>query len=124
MITISICPDTGLTRKVTKKDLYVLESAKQVILKCHVSYYDESDEVIERKGIQSYIVDLVASDSLVNPTNGQLLNSEQLEDQEALGFFPISEFEYFMILKNTLVKVNEVENAYIAQRDAEGKFNV
>jgi hypothetical protein len=123
MIAISNCPDSGLARKVIKKDLYILESARQVVLKCHVGYFDENGELIKRKGIQNYTVDLVASDSPVNPNTGQVLTPQQLANPD-LGFTPITEFEFFAALKSSPVKVNDVENAYIAQRDLDGRFNI
>jgi hypothetical protein len=124
MITISNCPRSGRVRKVTAKDMSFLESVRQVILKCHISLYDENDQVIETRGVHSYTASLVASDSFVNPSTGKLLTPEQLSAPETLGFEPIQEFDFFMMLKSVPVIVNNLEEAYILERDSEGKLNV
>jgi hypothetical protein len=123
MIQISNCPDTGLVRKVVKKDLYKLETCRQVILRCLITHFKDG-VAVENGRIHSYSKDLVASDSLVNPSTGVLLTPEQLSDIENLGFTPIQEYSFFHNLTLMPVVMNDLENSIILSRDAQGKFDI
>lgn len=77
MINISNCPISGLERKV-EYDFYWLKRAKQIIVKCVVYYYKDGVQVEGVTRLKPYIRDLVASNSLVNPVNGQVLTPEEI----------------------------------------------
>lgn len=82
MINISNCPITGLKRKITHKNFFWFESTKQIIIECYISHYDNNNVLVENSRIKSYKRSLVASDSYVNVTNGEVLTQQQLNDRE------------------------------------------
>lgn len=117
MIKISNCPDTGLERFITAKDTLFYESTKQVILKCHISHF-KTGVIIENARINSYTKNLVATvDTKVNPQTGAILPYNTQEPY-------ISEYQFFLNLKSTLVKQEDIELQIIQSRDLEGKFNI
>lgn len=146
MINISNCPDTGLKRKITAKDFYKFESVQQVILRCHISHYNQQDEKVENARVKSYYKDLVASDLWCDATTGALWTPEQVAEYKAAlqaiedwnnstdpekgpqppapEVTPITEYEYFISLTTVPIIMEQMELSYISTRDQEGKFNI
>lgn len=106
MLEISNCPDSGLVRKVDHQ-FFWLKLNRKIMIQCHVSHYkrdpdlfeayqvalsaytenptgttkpvENYDTKVENLAIKTFIKELVASDTLVNPTNGVILTQEQLD---------------------------------------------
>lgn len=107
MLEITNCPNSGLVRKLDYQ-FFWLKLNKKIIIQCHVSHYkrDQSlyeayqialsaytqnpsgatapvenyDTKVENLAIQTFIKELVASDTFVNPTTGAILTQEQYTD--------------------------------------------
>lgn len=105
MLEISNCPNSGLVRK-TDYQFFWLKLNRKVIIQCHVSHFKRDmsaytayntsysawtanptgstkpianyDTLINNLAIKTFIKELVASDSLVNRTTGEILTTEQL----------------------------------------------
>lgn len=90
MIKISNCPITGLRRRIYKKNFQWLEDPKQIRIECFIRHFKvigldgegkEILEPVENARIKSYMKPLVASDSLVDPTdNGRVLTDQEIAD--------------------------------------------
>lgn len=120
MITISSCPITGLTRKL-EYDLLWYRLRRTLIVGCTVFYFDESDEQILTQGIKPYYRELIATDTLVNPSNGAILTQEQiLQDDPSM-----QEYDFYVtVIAESPVIVSDLIESVIQLRDSEGKFNV
>lgn len=81
MISISNCPISGLERKV-EYDFYWYTNARQIIVRCTVHYYKDGQPVTGLSRIKSYVRDLVASDSKVNPQDGTILTDQEVTAYE------------------------------------------
>lgn len=124
MINISDCPDTGLKRKLDYNFLWY-KRTRQIIIECFVEHFkSDSTTPVDNKRIQSYSRNLVASNSLVNPTNGTILTEEQLADISSLGYTPIEEYDFYKVLAEVPLVLRTKIEELIAYRDAEGKFNI
>lgn len=127
MIDISNCPDTGLKRKLDYEFIWARRSL-QVIVRCYISHYNNSDILIENARIHSYTRDLIASDSLVHPLTGVLLTDPELllvENNQWIGPTPITEYEFYtLVLGVTPIVLSTIIEATIALRDSQGKFNI
>jgi hypothetical protein len=123
-ISISNCPITGLNRKVTNYDFLWSTKDKKIVIRCMVSHFNEADELIENSRILSYVRDLVASDSKVNPETGALLTIEELQD-EIIAYEAISEYDYYVsVVGSSAIILPQLLQGIIQLRDSEGKFNV
>lgn len=93
LINISNCPITGLNRKLDYQFLWFKNNQK-IIIRCWVYHYKDGN-FIENAAIKTFIRELVASDSLVNSTNGVLLTEQEISDyNEAVA----AEQEYAALL--------------------------
>lgn len=122
MINISNCPVSGLERKITAVDMFNQESTKTITLRCFISYFKDGAPV-EKKGINSYQVDLVAAtDKPVNKNTGAPAG----EDTPEVWANPdvVSEYDYFKGMENISVNQSQLKAAVIEARDLQGRFNV
>lgn len=78
LINISNCPVTNLNRKLDYQFLW-LKTQQKIIIRCWVSHYKDNN-LVENAAIKSFVRELIASDSLVNPINGVLLTEQQIND--------------------------------------------
>lgn len=81
-INISNCPTTGLTRKITSYDFLWFQELEQIIVDCKISYYNISGSIVSSltNNPNSGRKKLIASDTLVDPTNnGSFLTEEQIQ---------------------------------------------
>jgi hypothetical protein len=56
-----------------------LKNLEKIIIKCWVFHYKDGN-LVENAAIKTFIRELIASDSMVNPANGVLLTDQQLND--------------------------------------------
>lgn len=105
MLEITNCPNSGLVRKLDYQ-FFWLKLNRKIIIQCHVSHYKRDqtlfeayelalsahtqnptgttmpvqnyDTKIENMAIKTFVKELVASDTLVDPTTGAILTQEQL----------------------------------------------
>lgn len=105
MLEITNCPNSGLVRKLDYQ-FFWLKLNRKIIIQCHVSHYKRDQDLfeayelalsahtqnptgttmpvqnydtkIENMAIKTFVKELVASDTLVNPTTGVILTQEQL----------------------------------------------
>jgi hypothetical protein len=117
MINISDCPITGLQRKVTRKDLFVSETDKEVILYCYISHFKEG-VLVENSRITSYQKVLRATELIPvhNQTGAKL---ENFDDPNAIG-----QYSFFKHLTTVPVAIEALELKYIGDNDLEGNFDI
>lgn len=120
MVSISKCPISNLERKLDY-DFFWKKSQKQIIILCNIFYFKDNEQ-ITLKGINTYNINLIASDSLVDIKNGNLLTKEQIDSNE---FETITEYEYYVnVLGSKAIILPELIESIIHLRDIDGKFNI
>jgi hypothetical protein len=78
LIEITDCPASGLQRKVDY-DFTWSRRRKSIVIDCRIFFF-KNGEKVAREGINYYDKPLIASDSLINPANGELLNQTQINN--------------------------------------------
>lgn len=82
MISIPKCPITKLDR-VVDYEFYWFKMNRQIHIKCVVYYLDEEgNQILDVKRLEPYPKPLIASDTLVDRTNGRILSAEEIADYE------------------------------------------
>lgn len=107
MIEISNCPYSNLVRK-TDYQFFWLKPSRKIVVQCHISHFDRDetlysayqialsahtanptgttmpiedfDTKVENLAIKTFIKELIASDSLVDASNGNIWTQEQIND--------------------------------------------
>ncbi len=111
-VAISNDPLTNFKRSLTF-DVYLLQSLRQIIVRCIIDSFDEDDNLINNSRVSSYMRELVASDSIVDPNTGQF------SDQG------IQEYDFFMgVLQSGNINLVQLCTSVIQARDAQGKFDI
>ncbi len=121
MITISNDPITGLKRKLTY-DFYWLSSTRRIVIQCTITSYNELDEKVENARVKTYDVPLIASDSMVDPTNGHIYTPEELAADPELP--KMQEYDFYVyVIGSQAVLLPALIETIIQARDLEGKFD-